>query len=104
MDGMYLAPLYPTHRLIPCPADPHTILRNLHESETKYNTLKRQFVALQGTDIQQKDEIRELRGDLELLRQQRSSLVDGGKESDSLAKKKEKAWEEERVCPNVQSP
>lgn len=77
--------------------DPHVILRSLQETETKYTTLKRQFVALQGQDIQQKDEIRDLRGDLEVLRQQRSTLVDGSKESDSLAEKNEKAWEEERV-------
>ena len=45
----------------------------------------------------QKDEIRELRDDNEVLRQQRSQLVNGSEDAQSSAEQTEKGYQEERV-------
>lgn len=77
--------------------DPNTLLRSLRESENKYTSLKRQFLALQGVEQVQKDEIRNLKDDNEELRQHRSNLLNVSTDADSSAAQKEKAYQDERV-------
>lgn len=77
--------------------DPHALLRSLHESENRYTSLKRQFNHLQGVEQNQRDEIRDLRGDMDVLRQHRSNLVNGSKDAESTAEKIEQEWQDERV-------
>lgn len=77
--------------------DPNTLLRSLRESENKYTSLKRQFLALQGVEQLQKDEIRNLKDDNEELRQHRSNLLHVSDDAASSTEQKEKAYQEERV-------